>query len=103
MIPLLETSDGIRFQIQVVPRSSRQELVGIQGDCLKIKITSPPLEGRANEECIRFLAATLGVKKSQVSIVGGLKSRKKTVAIKGLARKNAEATLISLYDKKPQP
>lgn len=95
MIPIHETAEGITFQLQVLPRSSRCALAGSHGDCLKIKITAPPLEGRANEECIRFLAATLGVKKAQLSIVRGHKSRKKTVALKGITRKDAEAVLVS--------
>jgi uncharacterized protein (TIGR00251 family) len=95
MIPIHETAEGITFQLQVLPRSSRCALAGTQGDCLKIKITAPPLEGRANEECVRFLAATLGVKNAQVSIVRGHKSRKKTVALKGMAKKDAEAVLAS--------
>lgn len=95
MIPIHETAEGITFQLQVLPRSSRCALAGIQGDSLKIKITAPPLEGRANEECVRFLAATLGVKKAQVSIIRGHKSRKKTVALQGMTKKDAEAVLAS--------
>jgi hypothetical protein len=95
MIPIRETAQGITFQIQVLPRSYCCALAGSMGDCLKIKITAPPLEGRANEECIRFLATALGIKKAQLSIVRGLKARKKTVAVKGLAKKDAEAALIS--------
>jgi uncharacterized protein len=96
MIPIRETTEGVTFQIHVLPRSSRCALAGTRGECLKIKITAPPLEGRANEECIRFLADALGIKKNQLSIVRGFKSRDKTVAVKGLAKRDAEAALISL-------
>ncbi len=102
MIPIHETAEGITFQLQVLPRSSRCALAGTQGDCLKIKITAPPLEGRANEECVRFLAATLGVKKAQVNIVRGHKSRKKTVALKGMAKKDAEAVLAARLNDTPR-
>lgn len=93
MIPIKETADGVVFTIQVLPRSSKCEVVGCQGDYLKIKITAPPVDGRANEECLRFLADVLGVKKAQVSIVGGLKARKKTVAIGGLKKEDVEAII----------
>jgi len=91
MIPIKETAGGVVFLILVVPRSSQCKLAGFQGDLCKIKITAPPVDGRANEECIRFLADVLNVKKDQVQIVGGLKSKKKTIAIKGLTKKDVEA------------
>lgn len=93
MIPIKEKAGNVVFLIQVLPRSSQCKLVGFQGDFLKIKITAPPVDGRANEECIRFLADVLGVKKDQVHIVGGLKAKKKTIAIKGLTIKDVEAAL----------
>ncbi len=96
MIPIHETARGITFQIQVLPRSSRCAVAGIQGDCLKIKITAPPVEGKANEECIRFLAAALGIKKARISIVRGLAARKKTIAIEDMTKKDAEAVLRCL-------
>lgn len=93
MIPIKEKAGNAVFLVQVLPRSSQCKLVGFQGDFLKIKITAPPVDGRANEECIRFLANVLGVKKDQVHIVGGLKAKKKTIAIKGLTIKDVEAVL----------
>ena len=93
MILIKETADGVTFQVLALPRSSKCEVVGCQGDCLKIKITAPPLEGRANEECISFLAASLGVKKARINIVSGLKSRKKTISVKGLKKKDVESII----------
>lgn len=72
------------FQIKVLPRSSRSEVAGMHGDALKIKITAPPVEGKANDEIIRFLAKRLGVKSGQVSIVSGDHSQIKTIAVAGL-------------------
>jgi uncharacterized protein (TIGR00251 family) len=91
MIPVKQTKDGIIFQIRVLPRSSRCELVGVHDGALKLKITAPPVEGQANEECIRFLAEKLGVRKAQVKIMGGFKSKNKTVAVSGLTGKDIEA------------
>jgi len=93
MIPIKETANGVIIQIHVLPRSSKCEVVGWQGDSLKIKITAPPLEGRANEECIRFLAESLGVKKARINIISGLKSRNKTVAVEGLKKEDVETII----------
>ncbi|HRR42143.1 MAG TPA: DUF167 domain-containing protein, partial [Syntrophales bacterium] len=82
---------GLIFYVRVVPRSSRCEAAGIQDDALRIKITSPPVEGKANDECVRFLADLLGVKKSQVEIISGHKGRKKTVAVTGLKKADIDA------------
>jgi uncharacterized protein (TIGR00251 family) len=93
MLPVKETERGLIFQIRVLPRSSRCGTAGIQGDALKIKITSPPVEGKANEECVRFLADLLGIRKSQVAIIAGHKSRQKTVAVSGIRRADLEALI----------
>lgn len=95
MIPIKETAESVVFLVQVLPRSSLCKLVGFQGDFLKIKITAAPVDGRANEECIRFLADVFGIKKDQVRITGGLKAKKKTIAIKGLTIKDVEAVLFA--------
>jgi uncharacterized protein (TIGR00251 family) len=84
MLTVKESKNGIIFNIHVIPRSAKCGIAGIQADALKIKITAPPIEGRANAECIRLLSDTLGIKKNQITIVSGHKSKKKTVAIGGL-------------------
>ncbi len=91
MLPVKETERGLIFHVRVTPRSSCCEVVGIQDDALRIRITSPPVEGKANEECVRFLADLLGVKKSQVEIISGHKGRKKTVAVTGLKKADLDA------------
>jgi uncharacterized protein (TIGR00251 family) len=93
MLPVRETEKGLVIQVRVLPRSSRCEVVGIQDGALKIKITSPPLEGKANDECVRFLADQLRIKKSQIEIVSGHRARKKTVAISDLKKADLEALL----------
>lgn len=93
MIPIKEATAGVVFAVQVLPRSSLCKVIGARGDCLKIKITAPPVDGRANEEVIRFLAGIFGVRKDQVQIMGGLKAKKKTIMIKGITKKDAEGVL----------
>jgi len=95
VIPVSESDEGIVFQVRVVPRSSRSEVAGVQGDSLKIRLKAPPVEGRANEECIRFLAGLLGVKKDRVRIVSGLKSKTKTIAVSGLQKKDLETVMTT--------
>ncbi|MBN2538458.1 MAG: YggU family protein [Deltaproteobacteria bacterium] len=93
MIPVGETTDGIVLNIRVIPRSSRCELAGIQGDALKLRITAPPVEGAANKECVRFLSGMLGIKKSQIKIIAGHKSKNKKVSISGITRKDIESVV----------
>lgn len=92
-IPVKETEKGLLIQVRVLPRSSRCKLVGIQDGALKIKLTSPPLEGKANGECVRFLADQLKIRKSQIEIIAGHKARKKTVALTGIGKADFEALL----------
>jgi uncharacterized protein (TIGR00251 family) len=93
MISITEVPDGVIFSIRVVPRSSRCEITGIQNDALKLKITAPPVEGKANEECIRFLSDKLGVKKSRITIKAGHKSKNKTVSVSGITRQDVESII----------
>jgi hypothetical protein len=86
MIFLRESKKGLTFDIQVIPHASRSELVSVQAGVLKIKVTSPPVEGAANDACIKLLAKQLGLKKSQMEISSGAKSRKKTVMIKDISK-----------------
>ena len=78
----LEEKDGaVLFKVLVQPRASRSELVGIHGDCLKIRVTSPPVENKANKKVCEFLSKLMGVGKRQVEIVEGQKSKIKKVRI----------------------
>lgn len=93
MFFIKETATGVVFHIHVVPKSAKNEIAGVQGDAVKLKINAPPVEGHANAACIKFLSEILGVRKNQVTIVSGHKSRKKTVAIEGRGRKDIEAVI----------
>jgi hypothetical protein len=84
MIDVKETSDGVTFAVRVLPRSSRNEIVGEAEGVLKIKLTAPPVEGAANKALIEFLSGKLKVAKSRISIVTGQSGRSKVVAVEGL-------------------
>lgn len=64
------------------PKASRDEFAGLHGDRLKIRLTAPPIEGRANAHLMAFLADAFGVAKSQVSLEGGELNRQKRVRIR---------------------
>ena len=72
------------IKIKVEPRSSKSGVVGSYGDFLKVKLTSPPVEGKVNNELIEILAKEYGVPKKNVEIVSGHNSKNKTVRIVGV-------------------
>ena len=83
-LPFEKTEKGVVFKVKVEPRSSRRMVAGLHGDALKIKLTSAPVEGKANEELIEFLSELLNVKKSAVKILQGQSSKQKVIEIAGL-------------------
>lgn len=90
---ITETAEGITFSVHVQPKASRNEIAGLSGNELKLRLTSPPVEGAANTLCREFLAKLLHVAKSNVRIIAGEKSRHKIVAIYGATRESALALL----------
>ena len=90
MVLLRESKKGLTFDIQVIPHASRAEIAGVQEGAFKVKVTAPPVEGAANEACIKLLADKLGLKKSQIKISSGAKSRKKTVMIKDISKEELQ-------------
>ena len=84
MIDFRPTRLGTRFNVNVQPRASRTETVGIHGDALKVRIAAPPVEGAANTAVGALLAAALGVRTSAVSVVHGERGRDKMVRVDGL-------------------
>ena len=92
-----ETVTGVQFTVHVQPRASRNEICGIQGNELKLRLTAPPVDDAANRLCIEFLAGELKLAKSRVTILSGAKSRHKTVKVSGI---NGE-TLLSLLNLNP--
>lgn len=88
-----ETSDGVILKVTVQPRGSRNEIAGLQGDALKIKLTAPPVEGAANKLCVEFLAKALKVRKSDVEIIHGQKSRSKKVLVRSTTLERIESLL----------
>jgi uncharacterized protein len=84
MIPIRETAVGVTFAIKVQPRARKNAITGELGDALKLALTAPPVEGRANEACIEFLANLLDVPRSSVTIASGETSRNKVIRVAGV-------------------
>ena len=73
---------GFVLKVLIQPRSSRNIIIGLHGDALKIKLTAPPVDGAANKMCIQYLAKSLKMPRSSLAIISGQTSRKKSVLIK---------------------
>jgi uncharacterized protein len=85
VIPIRDTPQGASFAVRVQPRAHKNAIVGEIGDALKIAVTAPPAEGRANQACIEFLAEFLKVPRSSVTIAAGETSRNKVIRIAGIS------------------
>ncbi len=91
--PVRSCKEGSLLECRVVPSSSRNCIAEVTDNSVRIKITSPPLEGRANRALIIFLGKTFKISKSRIKIVGGGSARNKRVLLTGLAREEVLKTL----------
>ena len=76
--------ETVRLSVRLTPRSSRDAIAGFEGETLRVRVTAPPVEGRANRALVRLLAKRLGVPRGAVRVVAGQASRSKIVAVDGL-------------------
>jgi hypothetical protein len=88
-----ESGGAVTFAVLVVPRASKNQIVGVVGEAIKIRLTAPPVEGKANAALIDFLAATLNVRRAQIEIVTGETSRHKRVRVRGVTAREIENKL----------
>jgi uncharacterized protein (TIGR00251 family) len=89
-----DTAQGAQFALRVQPRSSRNGFVGIIGDAAKLAITAPPVDGKANQAVIEFLADLFHVAKSSVVIISGETGRNKLVGIRGVSAEQVRRVLL---------
>jgi hypothetical protein len=84
MISVRDSEAGVSFAVKVHPRAKKNAITGEVGDALKLAITAPPVDGKANEACSEFFANLLKVPRSSVTIAAGQTSRNKVVRVTGL-------------------
>jgi uncharacterized protein len=85
MIPIHEHASSVSFAVRVQPRAKKNAITGQVGDALKLSLTAPPVDGKANAACIEFFAKLLKVPRSSVTIASGETSRNKLIRIVGLS------------------
>lgn len=88
-----QVKGGVAIRVRVTPRSGRNEVVGVEGGILRLRLIAPPVEGAANEACVEFLADLLGVPKGCVEITSGLRGRDKLITIHGIDEESARCKL----------
>jgi uncharacterized protein (TIGR00251 family) len=93
MVAIHQTPAGASFAVRVHPRARKNAITGVLGDALKLDLTAPPVEGHANQACIRFFAELLEVPRSSVTIAAGLNSRNKVVRVDGLTAEDVRKRL----------
>jgi uncharacterized protein (TIGR00251 family) len=93
VITLQESGGSITFAVKIHPRAKKNGITGEIGGALKLSLTSPPVDGKANEACIEFFAKLLMVPRSSVSIASGFSSRNKVIRVAGLSTEQVRKQL----------
>jgi hypothetical protein len=81
------TGNDIIIKVKIVPGSSKNKIIGAYNDSLKITITAPPVEGKANKKCIAYLAKYFDMAKSKIEIISGKNSKNKLIKIYDISQK----------------
>jgi hypothetical protein len=97
MVEIHDIGSGATFAVKVHPRAKKNAITGKVGDALKLALTAPPVDGKANEACIDFFAKLLKVPRSSVTIAAGQTSRNKVVRVAGLSPEELRKRL-GVYD-----
>ena len=93
MVRITTHEGGVSFSVKVVPRASRNEIAGVQGDMLRVRLTAPPVEGAANKALVKLLAEILKVGERDIEIIAGHTGRQKVVRVAGLPAHELDARL----------
>ena len=84
MLLIHESDGGVSFAVKVHPRARKNAITGELGGALKVSLTAPPVEGRANEACIELFSKLLKLPRSSVTIASGQTSRNKVIRVAGV-------------------
>ena len=93
MVVIQNSSSGATFAVKVHPRAKKNGITGEVGDALKVSLTAPAVEGKANEACIDFFVKLLSVPRSSVTIASGQSSRNKVIRVAGLSAEEVRRRL----------
>jgi len=85
MFAIHKSGQGVSFAVKIHPRAKKNAINGELGEGLKVSLTAPPIDGRANDACIEFFAKLLNVPRSSVTIASGHSSRNKVIRVLGLS------------------
>jgi uncharacterized protein (TIGR00251 family) len=96
MIAVTPHAEGCLLPVRAQPGARKNAVLGEQAGALKVAVTAPPEDGRANQALTEALRTALGLKRSQVELVGGAKSRQKSFLIRGLQPAELQAKLLAL-------
>lgn len=83
-LSIQEDDNSVTFEVRVAPRASRNAIIGVHEGALKVALTAPPVEGAANDALRKLIAKTLGVPKSNITIIRGERARTKLLRIRGV-------------------
>jgi uncharacterized protein (TIGR00251 family) len=95
MIAVRDSSGGATFTVKVQPRARKNAITGELDGALKLALTAPPLDGKANAACIEFLANLLRVSRSSITIASGQASRRKLIRVAGLSAEEIQKRLTA--------
>ena len=98
MIALTDHAEGLILPVRAQPGARRAGVQGEQAGALKVAVTAPPQDGRANDALTDAVREALGLKRSQVALIGGLTSRDKRFLIRGVPRAELEAKVLALLE-----
>ena len=84
-----------KIAVQITPSASKNEVIGMQNDVLRIKISAPPVKGKANKELIDYLSHLLGISKDRLDIIKGHTSKNKLISIDGLNKISVLENILS--------
>ena len=93
MVAIQNSPSGATFAVKVHPRAKKNAITGEVGDALKLALTAPPVDGKANEACIEFFAKLLNLPRSSVTIASGQTSRNKVIRVAGLTAQQVRGRL----------
>jgi uncharacterized protein (TIGR00251 family) len=88
-----ETAEGLEVPLHVQPRARRSELGGVHNGALKLKVSAPPVDDAANRAVVEFFSEMMGIPRSRIQIIAGLKSRDKVLRIAGASLRNLQSFL----------